>query len=331
MPKHFLDNLLKDPAFLRQLRKRQEEDWTFEKVEALSTEELLAALVLFDVNISAEQFARDARRHDSAESLNKEWEKTCPIRWTDTLDDDFVWMATFVLWKRLVPDHIAFEQISEEMQDGYELLEAGKTGAACDKWWQVWQWVREKVTPERNTLESFDNAFLGTQSVFNWCQDFERELSNVGVDDRAYYRRLIRYAEEFLATFTDVDWLMHGNFLRAEADAYWELGEIKTAEQKFAALIAQNPDWAWGYVGWSDHYWLHRDEPKDYAKAEALLEQALARPRLEDRNDVVERLRDLRKEKPHSPALGKDMPAQKTPSLSPAWDMCKWKKKRRKD
>ena len=330
MPKHPLDSLLKDPEFLRMAHKRWEEGWTFEKVEPLSTEELLARLVRFGVNISAEQFVRDARRHDSAESLNDEWEKTCPILWTDTLDDDFVWMATLVLWKRLVPDHIAFEQINEEMQRGYDLLEQRKTGAACDKWWQVWQWVREKVTPARNTLGAFDRVFLGNQSVYNWCQDFEMELGNAGPDDPAYYRLLIRYAQEILATFEDIDWQMHGNFLRAEADAYWYLGEIETAEQKFVALIAQNPDWAWGYIAWADHYSLDRDAPKNYERAEELLQQALARPNLEDRAAVHERLSDLDKEKSGLPAPGKDTPALKTPSPAPVWDMRKWKKKRRK-
>ena len=330
MPKHFLDDLLKDPEFLRRAAKRWKEGWTFEKVEPFSTAELLARLARFGVTVSAERFVQDARRHDSAESLNKEWEKTYPIRWTDTFDDDFVWMATVVLWKRLVPDHIAFEQINDEMQDGYELLEAGKTGAACDKWWQVWQWVKKKVTPARNTLAAFDNAFVGTQCVFNWCQDFEMELGNAGLEDPAYYKLRIRYCQELLSTFAEIDWEMRNNFLRAEADAYWELGEIETAEQKFAAIIAQNPDWAWGYIGWSDHLWLYHSSSKNYERAEEILQQALDRPQMDERNDVVERLRDLRKEKQGLTAPGAGKPTQKTPSLAPAWDMRKWKKKRRK-
>lgn len=328
-PKHFPDDLLKDPDFLRLAHKRWEEGWTFEKAEPLSTEELLARLARFGVNVSAEQFARAARRHDSAESLKKEWEKTCPIKWTHTLEDDFVWVAAYVLWKRLVPDHISFEQINEEMQGGYDLLEAGKTDAACDKWWQAWQWIREKVTPATNTLAVFDKAFLGTQSVFNWCQDFEMELGNAGLEDPAYHKLRIRYCQELLSTFTAIDWEMRNNFLRAEADAYWYLGETETAEQKFAALIAQNPDWAWGYVAWSDHFWLDCGAPKNHERAEELLQQALARPNLEDRDAVLERLRDLRKETPGSAAPALATPPDKPPSPSAAWDMRKWKKKRR--
>ena len=142
------------------------------------------------------------------------------------------------------------------------------------------------------------------------------------------YKLRIRYCQELLSTFAEMDWEMRGNFLRAEADAYWYLGEIETAEQKFVALIAQNPDWAWGYIGWSDHLWLYHSSSKNYERAEKILQQALARRNLEDRAAVHERLIYLHNEKPGLPAPGKDTPAQKTPSLAPAWDMRKWKKKR---
>jgi predicted nucleic acid-binding protein len=74
------------------------------------------------------------------------------------------------------------------------------------------------------------------------------------------------------------------------------MGEVKAAEARFAALIEASPDWAWGYIGWSDQYWLFKNSPKDYDKAEAILQRALARPNLEDRSDVLDRLNDLRKE-----------------------------------
>lgn len=176
-------------------------------------------------------------------------------------------MAAIVLWPRLLPDRVCFEQINERMQERYDLLEAHRTADACDAWWQVWEWLKDKVTPERNTLEALDEDFRGTQAVFNWCQDFEMELGNAGIDDPEYHRLRVRYCQEFLETFSDIEWLMRGNFLRAEAESYWRLGEIETAEARFEALIEANPDWVWGYIGWSDEYWLFRNSPKDYRYA----------------------------------------------------------------
>ena len=290
-------DLFSDPNFRKKLLRRIEEGWTFEKIEPMSTDEIFDRLNRLGVTVTPEDYQAVAQRHESAQRLAEEWYAQYTLRPEGRYDEDFVWMAAIVLWKRLVPDRISFEQIDDLMQEGYKLLEAGRIADACDAWWQVWEWLKEKVTPERNTLEALDEDFRGMQFISNWCQDFEMELGNAGVDDPKYHRLRTRYCQEFLQTFSDIDWLMRGNFLRAEAEAYWRLGEIETAEVKFEALIEANPDWAWGYINWSDMYWLFRDSPKDYDRAEPILQRALDRPNLEDREDVLDRLERLREER----------------------------------
>jgi len=292
-----LDNLLNDPSFRQKLLKRIEEGWTFDKIEPMSTEEIIARLNRLGVTITPEDFRQAAQHHESAERLADEWYEQHVLRPEGRYDEDFVWMAAIVLWKRLIPDRVCFEQIDEQMQKGYELSETYRIAEACDTWWQVWEWLREKVTPERNTLEALDRDSRGSQFIFNWCQDFEQELENAGANDPEYYRLRVRYCQEFLETFVDVAWPMRGNFLRAEAESHWRLGEVDMAEARFEALIEANPDWPWGYVGWSDEYWLFRDSPKDYGRAEAILQRALERPNMEDRDVVVERLESLRAER----------------------------------
>ncbi len=290
-----MKDLFSDPHFRRLLQKRLAEGWTFEKIEPMSTKEIFRRLKRLGIKTTPKRFIRTAKRYDSAQNLAKEeWYAKYTLHPEGRYDEDFPWMAAIVLWKRLLPDRVSFEQIDQRMQEGYTLLQARRTTEACDAWWQTWQWIREKVTPERNTLDTFDKAFPGTQSVFNWCQDFEIELGNAGIDDPKYQRLRLRYVQEFLDTFTDIDGLIHENFLRAEAEAYWRLGEIETAEAKFKALIEANPDSAWGYIGWSDEYWLHRDSPKAYDRAEEILQRALERPNLQDRDVVLDRLASLR-------------------------------------
>jgi hypothetical protein len=291
-------NHLWDPDdFHALLRRGIEEGWTFEKIESMSGEEIFSKLNRLGIPVRVEDFRQDAARHDSAERLAAEWSAQYTLRPKAPSDDDFVWMSAIVLWKRLIPDRICFEQIDDRMQEGYDLLEAEHTAEACDAWWQVWEWLRDKVGPERNTIAALDAEFRGMQSVFNWCQDLEMELGNAGLSDPEYYRLRIRYCREFLETFGDVEWSMRGSFLRAEAESYWRLGEIETAEIKLEALIQENPDWAWGYIEWSDQYWIFRDSPKNYARGEAILKRALARRHLEDRRDVLDRLEKLRAER----------------------------------
>ena len=292
-----LDDLSNDPNFQKRLLKRLEEGWTFEKIEPMSTDEIFARLNRLGVAVSPKEFRAAAQRHESAERLADEWRQLYPFHPEGRYDEDFVWMAAIVLWKRLVPDRISFEQIDGRMQEGYELLEAHHTVEACDAWWQVWEWLKDKVTPERNTLEALDEAFRGTQSVYNWCSDFHFELENAGLHDPAYLRLRLRYCREFLETFPTVDWETRCSFLRAEAETLWKLGEVEAAEAKFGALIKAYPDWVWGYIGWSDMYWLFRDSPKDYDRGEAILRQALDRPGLKDRKYVQERLDSLHAER----------------------------------
>jgi len=71
------------------------------------------------------------------------------------------------------------------------------------------------------------------------------------------------------------------------------MGQTAISEAIFSALVAQLPHKGWGYIGWADHYYLMDNSPKDYARAEAILRQALAQPDLEDREYVLERLQKV--------------------------------------
>jgi hypothetical protein len=290
-------DLFSDPDFRRRLLKRIEEGWTYEKIEPMSTDEIFARLNRLGISVTPEDYRAAAQRHESVQHLADEWYAQFTLRPEGRYDDDFVWMAATILWKRLVPDRISFEQIDERMQDGYSLLEVNRTTEACDAWWQVWEWIKDKATPERNTMQALNDAYRGTQLISNWCDHFEMELGNAGIQDPKYHQLRIRYCQEFLETFSDVDWLTQGNFLRAEAEAHWRFGEIETAEAKFEALIQANPDWAWGYIGWADMYWLFHHGPKDYARAKRILQRALGQPGLEDREVVLDRLKKLRSER----------------------------------
>ena len=70
------------------------------------------------------------------------------------------------------------------------------------------------------------------------------------------------------------------------------LGRRTEAEQVYTALVEQLPDEGWGYIGWADHCWMYRDSPQDYGGAVAILQRALARPTLRDREHVIDRLID---------------------------------------
>jgi len=192
----------------------------------------------------------------------------------------------------LTPD----ERLDDLMQEGYRLLQARQTSEACDKWLQVWEIIKQIAASPMRDVGEFDAAHPLTQSVFNWCQDLEMELQNAAARNPIYHEHRLCYAREFTARFPRIDTLLYLNFTRAQGEALWELGRRGEAEKVFAALVERMPNAAWAYIGWSDIYWLLKDAPKDFAQAEAILHRALARPQLQDRADVLERLVKLYEE-----------------------------------
>ncbi len=129
----------------------------------------------------------------------------------------------------------------------------------------------------------------------NWCYDLMFELHNAGLSESSYQERRIEYIKDFFELFpgekSDEDVVL--NFGRGKAEALWWLGRIPDSEAAYAALVERLPDAGWAYIGWADEYWIFKDSSKDYARGEALLKQALQHPNLQDRSDVLERLKDL--------------------------------------
>ena len=176
--------------------------------------------------------------------------------------------------------------------------------------------------PEVAMSSIFDNAHPELmQSVYNWAYDLEMELGNAGLDNPIYHEHRLRYTREFLAMFPDESADRYVNFMRAQGEALWRLGRRAEAEAVYAELVKRFPNEGWGYIGWADEYWLFDDSSKEYEKAEAILKRALARPNLQDREDVLERLEDLYKEwgKPEKQAALPKPPAKKPRRNDPCW------------
>jgi len=190
------------------------------------------------------------------------------------------------------------EQLDDLMQKGYTLLQAGQRTAACDQWLEAWELVKRIITPEIQTTMDFDHTYRGMlQSVSNWCSDLEMELHNAGLRDPTYHEQRVCYVNEFLIQFPGEsnDEGCYLQFRRAEGEALWELGRQAEAEAVYQALVEKLPDQAWGYIGWSDQYHWGRGRPVNYERAETILLQALNRPNLDDRANVLDRLVSLYK------------------------------------
>ena len=128
------------------------------------------------------------------------------------------------------------------------------------------------------------------QSLFNWSQDLEDALWNAGREDPEFLRARIAVCEEALRRFPDEDELMVENRRRAVAESYFELGDSDKAEALFEQWLAADPRWGWGWIGWADLYFFFDSRPKDYGRAEELLDRGYSTSGVRDREDIADRL-----------------------------------------
>lgn len=77
------------------------------------------------------------------------------------------------------------------------------------------------------------------------------------------------------------------------AETYFIMGNKEKGEMLFRDYLKADPEWSWGWIGWSDQYWLLKKQDADYKRGEEILFKALTIPGLRDKEDVEERLLDL--------------------------------------
>ncbi|MEA1944683.1 MAG: hypothetical protein U9N07_05050 [Euryarchaeota archaeon] len=247
----------------------------------MSTEEIIDKLESMNVEFDETSFKEQTQNYISATRLADDCYYTQDFD-AEGPDEDFIWLAIIELWKRLIPERINIEMINDSMQDGYKFIGNGNYTEGMKEWEAAWNMIRTIIPPHIKSVWEADQFMPEplTQSIHNWCQDFEMELYNAGIDDRSYFMKRIKYCHEFCDIFPDTDELILHNMHRAEAESYLALGDAETAENLFKERIEEFPDNVWGYVDWGDMYCFGRYSekiPPDYDRAEKIYRMGLAR------------------------------------------------------
>lgn len=174
-----------------------------------------------------------------------------------------------------------------------------------EDWLQAWQLIRDHMPESVTTFDEFDEIFdldFHDCSISDMLYDLDEELSALELDDLHLLAKRAELSRWVYTHFPDETELNLGNFRAHEAEALWDLNQKEEAEARYQELIDTFPNFAWGYIGWGDCYWMsdwsYEDAP-DYDRAESLYCQALDNPHLDNHVYVQERLDDLHDEKEH--------------------------------
>lgn len=193
-----------------------------------------------------------------------------------------------------------FIEFDSKMQKGYQYLLNQEYNKAIEIWVCVWNELMNFMeTNNIETFKRFDEIYNGTQFVTNWVNDYEECLHNIVANSNdaevlEVYGNMRIQLNEQIQNFTDAEEeLTLENAKRAIAETYFFLGDIKKGEELFEKYLSENPRWGWGWIGWSDQYWLYKREKVNFIKGEELLLKALTVQGLNDRDDVEGRLLGL--------------------------------------
>ena len=177
--------------------------------------------------------------------------------------------------------------------------------SSYEDWFKAYQLVQNKTPENIKTFDAFDSFFkLDIKACYinNMVYDLEMDLYNEGRDNLNLLKMRVEFCRWVYQQFSQESDLNIANFRNFEAESLWEIGEMEQAEKLFQDLIADFPDFAYGYIYYADAHWQsnwsYQHEP-NYEKAESIYRQALKKPKMEDVAVVQERLDDMLFEKKH--------------------------------
>lgn len=73
----------------------------------------------------------------------------------------------------------------------------------------------------------------------------------------------------------------------------WKRWAGLEADELFQERLTADPQWGWGWIGWSDCYGFWKRKHYDLGRAEEILKQGLAVSGVRDKSDMLERLMNM--------------------------------------
>lgn len=250
--------------------------WIPARLASMETEEIVARLTDLGVDGSKDEYLSRIGDRTSAWDVSSEWLQDVRHRLSDR-EQDFLGLASCELWKRYRPEYPSVEMLDDWMQEGYDFALDGHAEKACDRWWQVWETIRARLTPDITTIAGADAVFEGTQTVEDWIHDFDEALLNAP----SAANMGIRFLEDVLDRFPGEPETVRIGCLTDLGQLYCRAGRFEEGERLLADIIETHPDAAIGYARLSDVLLdkATRDGSHvDRERARKVLEAALARP-----------------------------------------------------
>jgi tetratricopeptide (TPR) repeat protein len=191
-----------------------------------------------------------------------------------------------------------YKKINEKIKKGYDLARKEESAGACEIWLDAWEDIKKVLLEEESKdIESLEKKYEWHQFMTNYIQDLDMELESISQTEDEYLKKRITYCEEMIEVLNDDQGLTKENARRGIAASHYALGDKEECDRLFGQWLSEDPQWGWGYIGWSDCYSFgtRKTEP-DYVRAEEIIRMALEKENVRDMEDVFMRGVEIYKE-----------------------------------
>ncbi len=272
-------------------------EWWDTGLENWSVDSIFDKLNSFGIKIGKDKFLALTEKYSSSQEL-AESELYPQVNFSEgDEEEDFVWMASDELWKRLSPDKKSLEMISEEIEKPFEEAERLQ-----------WERYSNKIVElEQQGFDILINyCFLGKEgeikkSFFNDLKPYFFDIEYYLYDFQGHLAYLEKW-EKRLEVSKKLYFLApeNPNFkdLYAEALLYWRY--IAEGEKLYNEIINDFPNEIWHAVHCADMFFLGYEGMKlnfDFEKAEKyyLIAEGRFTEKIDwrDRESIIQRLFDL--------------------------------------
>jgi tetratricopeptide (TPR) repeat protein len=190
-------------------------------------------------------------------------------------------------------------ELGENIDKEDRAQKAGNSIEACEYGLTVWDNLLKLMEVlQANSVYELDEAHATIYDLLYWATCFADELQNACFIDKSFEEKKLNFCEAYTEMHRDMlDEKVRnlGNIRASLADSYYRMGKSEKADSLFRKWLDAEPDWGWGWIGWSDYYWLWEftDVKKDIDKAKRILMEGLSNPTVADKTALEQRLKDL--------------------------------------
>lgn len=171
--------------------------------------------------------------------------------------------------------------------------------AAADAGLRTWIYLKNLMI----VLNAKDVCDIEHETMYDllyWASSLSNNLFSASRKDESYIQKKHAFCKEYTEmheNYLSKNMRNLGNIRRAFAECYSDMGDLETFDRLYTKWLQDEPDWGWGWIGWSDSYWLFLgNNKKNVEKALSILEQGLAVKGVNDKNHIIDRLNSLKKE-----------------------------------